>query len=480
MSGVQARAAAAFAPSAGADQTAAAVVTADTETSALKLRLPEPNTAMRERFIPITRFALIDRLAQPQAWANGQAAQARRFFRYLDYYRQQQYGARMLALEQDYEPFSPDSDLLITRSYTDDERHTLQRRVVSGIERLLTQANYTRIDAKQVELIMTDESHYGLDLHADLNAFDELLIFYRGASSRKDQRRSLRKFMLKQEFEVPIYRRLFILFKMKPEAQRIDEVKRERKISRKLAKKIVKRTRSMMSSEIRDDCIYMKLFKNMPRTDIEMIFPNTRVNFRPLDKLKLGLTGGAGLGVGAFSAAGKIALAASNPIAAAGAVAGLGTIAFRQAMNFLNQRQRYMVIMAQNLYFHAMADNTGVILKLAGRAAEEDLKEEILLYTVLAKQVVHRSQLPAVDCAIEHYLTETFGTHVDFEIADALERLICEGIVTEEADGTLRTLPPREAAALIDKKWDLFLDELPEPGFEEGCEMVDGADDKLA
>lgn len=479
MSGVQARAAApAFAPSAGADPTAAAVVT--TEASALKLRLPEPNTANRERFIPITRFALIDRLAQPQAWANGQAKQARRFFRYLDYYRQQQYGARMLALEQDYEPFSPDSDLLITRSYTPHERQTLQRRVVSGVEHLLTQANYTRIDPKQVELIMTDESHYGLDLHADLNAFDELLIFYRGASSRKDQRRTLRKFMLKQEFEVPIYRRLLILFKMKPEAQRIEEVMRERKVPRKIAKKIVKRTRSMMSSEIRDDCIYMKLFKNMPRTDIEMIFPNTRVNFRPLDKLKLGLTGGAGLGVGAFSAAGKIALAASNPIAAAGAVAGLGTIAFRQAMNFMNQRQRYMVIMAQNLYFHAMADNTGVILKLAGRAAEEDLKEEILLYTVLAKQVVHRSQLPAVDAAIEHYLTETFGTHVDFEIGDALERLIAEGIVTEQADGTLSTLPPHEAAALIDKKWDLFLDELPEPGFVEGFEMADGADDKLA
>src|SRR5690554_3328183 len=93
----------------------------------------------RERFIPVTRFALIDRLTEPHIWPNGQAAHARRFFRYLDYWRQQQYGARLLALEQDYEPFSPDSDLLMTRSYTDEERKLLQQRVVRGIDSLLTQ-----------------------------------------------------------------------------------------------------------------------------------------------------------------------------------------------------------------------------------------------------------------------------------------------------------------------------------------------------
>ena len=440
----------------------------------IALRLPSPDSQKkRERFIPITRFALIDRLTHVQAWPRGQAIHARRFFRYLDYWRQQQYSAQMLALEQAYEPFSPDSDLLVTRQYTAHERSALQRRVVSGMEQLLTQANYTKIDPSQIELIMTRESHYGLDLHVDLGAFDELLIYYRGASSRKDQRRTLSKFMRKQEFDVPIYRRLFVMFKLKPAAQRVEELMRDKRIPRKAAEKTVRWTRKMMSTEVRDDYIYMKLFKNMPRTDIEMIFPNTRVNFRPMDKLKLGITSGAGLGVGVFSAAGKLALAASNPVAAAGAALGLGTVAFRQGMNFLNQRQRYMVIMAQNLYFHAMADNSGVIMKLAGRAAEEDFKEEVLLYSVLAKQRVHRSELPAVDAAIERYLAETFDTSVDFDISDALGRLIAEGIVTELSDGTLVTLLPEEAGAHIDRKWDVFLDDLTEPGLEEGSEVED-------
>ena len=73
---------------------------------------------------------------------------------------------------------------------------------------------------------------------------------------------------------------------------------------------------------------------------------------------------------------------------------GLGGIAFRQTVNFMNQKQRYMVVMAQNLYFHAMADNRGVMIKLADRAAEEDIKEEMLLYTVLAKENARR-QRPA-------------------------------------------------------------------------------------
>lgn len=429
----------------------------------------------RERFLPVTRFALIDRLTEPDAWPAGQAAEARRFFRYLDYWRQQQYGAQLLALEQDYEPFSPDSDLLMTRSYTPEERKVLQRRVVEGIDRLLTQANYTRINPQQVELILTQETHYGLDLHVDLDAFEELLVYYRGATTRKGHRRSLRSFLRKQEIDVPIFRRLFVLFKLKSEEQRIAEIMRDRGVSRRAATRAVRRMRNLFAPEVQDDLIYMKLFKNIPRSDVEMVFPNTRVNFRPFDKVKLGITSSAGLGMGAFSAAGKLAVVTTNPLAAAGAAFGLGGIIFRQCKQFLSERQRYMVIMAQNLYFHAMADNRGVLIKLASRAAEEDTKEEMLLYAVLAQGSYRRSDLPEIDRAIEQYMADTFGVDVDFEIEDALGRLIEEGIVAEEPDGSLRTLPPAQAAALIDQRWDAFLDELSTSA-SEGIEMVETPD----
>ena len=433
--------------------------------------LPNDAARPRERFIPVTTYALIDRLTAGQAWPGGQARAARRFFRYLEYWRRQQHSVGLSNLLQAYESFSPDSDLLVTRSFTDDERAAMQKRVVRDIESILVQANYVRIDPSDVAMILTKESHYGLDLQVDFSAFEEILIYYRGASSRRDQRRRLSRFMRKEEFDVPIFQRLFLLFKLKPFETRVLEIMKQQRVPRREAERVVRNLRAMIPPLVNEKNIYIKLFKHIPRSDVEMVFPNTRVKFRLFDKLRLGLTGGAGLGMGAFGAAGKIAVAVTNPLMAAGAVLGLGGIAFRQVMGFLNQKQRYMVVMAQNLYFHAMADNRGVLIKLADRAAEEDVKEEILLYSVLAKEKAKHADLPAIDKAIEQYLMASFGIEVDFDLEDALSRLVTDGIVVEEPDGTLRTLGPTDASTHLDAKWDVFLDNLPDPAGEEGREV---------
>ncbi len=427
--------------------------------------------SLRETFLPITRAALVDRLTRPQAWPAGQAREARQFFKYLTYWRQQQHNARAVDLDQTYELFNPDSDLLMTRQFTESEQREMQRRVVLGMRRLLKQANYRRLDPNEIELILTKESHYGLDFQLDLEAFEELDIYFRGASTRKDQRRLFRKFFRKEEFDVPIFQRLFILFKLKPIEQRIEEIMRARKVDRKKATKIAKKLRALVPEGVTHENIYLKLFKNMPRADCEMIFPNTRVRFRLMDKIKLGAMSSGAVGFGIISSAGKIALLATNPIAAFGALIGLGAAAFRQLMNFFNTRQRYMVVMAQNLYFHALADNRGVIMTLADRAADEDVKEEMLLYSVIAKERVTRDDLGAVDRAIEQYLLKSFGITVDFDLDDALERLLGDGVVRENPDGTLEALAPRAAALHIDGHWDRFLDDLPDITQDEGTEF---------
>ncbi len=433
----------------------------------------------REKFIPVTREALMERLTRPHSWPGQEAAEARRFFRYMDYWRQQTYAARLFEIEQDYEPFNPDSDLIVSRTFTRDERFNKRQRLVANMTKLLEQANYTRIDTDKVELILTSDSHYGLDLHVDLSAFDELLVFYRGASKRSENRRNIRKLYLKNEaIDVPIFQRLCVVFKLKPEEVRIREVMVERSCNRKEAEKIVKRLRSMLPPQIKPDFIYLKLFKNMPRSDIEMVFPNTRVRFRMFDKIRLGVTAGSGLGMGVFGTVGKIAVA-SNPIALAGAMVGLCGIAFRQATSFVNQRNRYMVTMAQNLYFHALADNRGVTTLLASRAAEEDIKEEMLLYSVMAKERVTRRDLGDVDRAIEQYLLNTFNVTVNFDLEDALSRLLADGIVTEQ-DGVFQTLSPSEASQHIDVKWDKYLDELPDQTRDEGVEFDRDASEAAA
>jgi Protein of unknown function (DUF3754) len=427
--------------------------------------------APREKFLPLTCSALADRLTADHLWPNGDAVQARRFLRYLNYWRRHSYAVKLLELERTYEPFSPDTDLLKTRSYSPEERAIMQKRLIVQMTELLEQSNFTRVDPSNVHFILTKDSAYGLDLQVDLDAFEEVLIYYRGATTISERRRDVKRaYMRWKEVRIPVFQRLCLLFKLKPFDVRVREVMQERKVSQREAERIVRQLRGLLPSTVTSDYIYIKLFKNMPRSDVEMIFPNTKVRFRLLDKLKFGVTASSGVGMGVAGTAGKLALA-SNPYTLAAAIAALGGVALRQATAFINQRTRYMVVLAQNLYFHAMADNRGVMLKLGARAAEEDIKEEMLLYCVLTKERARRQDIPDIDAAIEQYLAASFGVSVDFDISDALERLIADGLVVEQPDGRLETMPPKDAAAHIDRKWDAFLDELPEPVSAEGMEF---------
>src|SRR5688572_12763599 len=133
---------------------------AGTPKPAAKVAVADPHAQAaaklgREKFLPVTRHALLDRLTAPALWPNGDNAQARRFLRYLDYWRRHSYSAKLLDLEQLYEPFSPDTDLLQTRTFNPVERHAMQKRLVAHMSELLTQGNFTRIAPEAFHIILT-------------------------------------------------------------------------------------------------------------------------------------------------------------------------------------------------------------------------------------------------------------------------------------------------------------------------------------
>lgn len=429
-------------------------------------------TTRREKFLPVTRAALLKRLSAPANWPAGEAAHVLRFMRYLDFWRRHDYTARLLDLEQAYDAFAPDSDLKVTRTYTPAEREILKKRVVGQMAQLLEQGNFTRVDPKDVHLILTEDSHYGLDLQVDLDAFEEALIYFRGATTITERRRDIKRaYMGWKEVQVPVFQRLFLLFKLKPFDERVKEVALKHGLTIRQAEKAVRRARALLPKTVTSDHIYMKLFKNIPRSDVEMIFPNTRVRFRRWDKIRFGVSAGGGVGIGIFGTATKIAVM-SNPVTLLTAIGALGGVVLRQVTNFFAQRNRYMVVMAQNLYFHSMADNRGVITLLGSRAAEEDIKEEILLYAALAQGRMRASDIGEIDAKIERWLKETFAIDVDFDVSDALGRLKAEGIVRETDDGWLETLPPEAAARHIDMLWDRALDDLSDTINDEGTETA--------
>ena len=69
----------------------------------------------------------------------------------------------------------------------------MQKRLVAQMADLLEQANFTRVDPANVHFILTKDSAYGLDLEVDLDAFEEVLIYYRGATTITERRRDVQQ-----------------------------------------------------------------------------------------------------------------------------------------------------------------------------------------------------------------------------------------------------------------------------------------------
>ena len=92
---------------------------------------------------------------------------------------------------------------------------------------------------------------------------------------------------------------------------------------------------------------------------------------------------------------------------------------------------------------------------------EEDVKEEMLLYALLARGPLERSELEEAREAIELFLWDEFSVAVEFDVHDALQRLLKEGLVREDDRGVLTTMPPRDGIAHLQAKWAAHLSERP-------------------
>lgn len=416
------------------------------------------DTIERETFIPVSRFALIDKLCDPKFWPDGDTADIKDFFSCLAAVRNLTYTKHLLDLKEAYLPFSPDRDTVRVLEFAPDENVELRNRVTGLLATILECANYKLITLSMLDEIFEERSAYGLDLEVDMSEFDEVMIYSRGSTVKAHYYRSWKTLFLKRHIEnVPIFQRLFLLLKLKSAETRIREIMIEEDIPEAKARKKLKKLRRMLPEQASSDFIYLKMFKQIPRADLQMMFPNTRVQFKMKDKLFLGVTAGGGTIASIASAAGKLALVLTSPLKALGAFVGLAAVLFRQVKKFFNQRNQYMMTLAQNLYFHNLADNRGVLTLLVDRAEEEDVKEEMLLYALLARGPLARAELGEAREAIELFLWDEFGVAVRFDIHDALQRLLKEKLVTENGDGVFRTLDPRAGAELLRNTWSSHL-----------------------
>lgn len=395
----------------------------------------------RDHSLPIARAALVQKLLSAPAfatWRSGleRVAGALTDLLHVEYHRQAE------SLKALYAPLDPNN------SKPGEPVSATQADAFSReLRTLLGRANYQVVSPDELDLALKAESVFQVKLHTRLTDFAELTLFARGRGHRHEVIRSwfgLRRRLI----DVDYFEHVALFVRFQPE---------EHFPPRRRAK-----------LPFKPGTTTLKLFENIPVADLEMLLPNSEVRMRTLDQLVLGvpaLLGSLGI-LAQLSAAALfvVGLALSlvglgdkprmvtqgELVAFGAAIFTVGIFASRQLARFRFKKLQFLKTLADNLYYRNLDNNAGVIHHLIDNAEEEEAKEAILGYAFL---LAHGPATEAdLDARIEAWLREILGRPVDFEVDDALAKLVRFNLVTRDGD-RFAAVAIDQAMAALGKRW---------------------------
>jgi hypothetical protein len=224
------------------------------------------------------------------------------------------------------------------------------------------------------------------------------------------------------------------------------------------------RKNAPLSRFLDTDDVHIKLFKDIPQLDLEMLLPGTQVKMSPLDRMRIMLPTLSGLSLAIW----KLVTLATAPLFGSLAFLGLvgGTVGYgaRSLYGYLNTKQKYQLNLTQSLYYQNLDNNAGVIHRLLDEGEEQENREAVLGYFFLWKKAPPAGWTShELDQQIEAFLRPLAGRDVDFEVADALAKLQRLGLVaadepspgpgSTEADMLWRAVPIPTALEVLERRW---------------------------
>jgi len=395
------------------------------------------------RFIPYRKHDIVEMCLQDKQLA-GQEDSFHNLYYMLSSIFHFEFHQVIESLKDSYAPIDPDAD---TINFENDKPLT-NLNFVELLEGLLEKANYERVTENDLNQALNESSLFKIRLHVDFDDFSEVLLFSRGESTKQETIKSWFGLITKT-IEFTNYERVVVYLRFKDDYQQNDSSLPNCKAGSTL----------------------LKLFQNVPKADLEMLFPNTSVRMRTIDKLLIGIpamiSGGIilttklgasliligsliGFWIGLSSQPVDLNKTAIMTLLAG--VAALGGYLWKQFNSFKNRKLKFMQTLTQNLYFKNLDNNAGVFHRLANDAEEEECKEAILAYYFLLinEQPLSRKEL---DDMIEHWMLTKWDCEIDFEIDDALNKLLALKLV-EETDDKLNAISIDDGIQLLDERWD--------------------------
>jgi hypothetical protein len=401
------------------------------------------DTPTREHFVPLRKADLLELLCrQPDLTTDDQVG-LRQVYRLLEATFHFQYHALLETLKAAYAPFDPDADVsrLDPPSSTDEQRSL--DTLFENFSDLLERANFRRLSRADILEALDAMSDWGLRLDVSFEVFERLEVFARGDSTTIRRRRRWQDRFRVREIEVPVYQRLVVIFRLRPHKR--------------------------LGGNADTRAVFLKIFKEIPRQDLEMLLPGSRVRMSYLDTAKVWLPTVSGLTMTVWKLLQGALTVAAAGIAGLLAVLGLlvGALGYsaKSLMGYLRTKEKHQLTLTQSLYYRNLDNNAGVLFRLLDEAEEQECREALLAYYFLWRHAGRDGWMQAdLDDAVERFLSSVLGRVVDFEVQDALRKLQRLRIVEEGPDQRLHAVPPAAALAELDSAWDAVFDHPPGRG----------------
>jgi hypothetical protein len=412
-----------------------------------------------ERFIPFRKTSIVTMCADEVAAGERKSFQA--FAELLASLLHHEFRAKLEALKDAYYPFNPDTDTRTMVELSPTERQAAQQRLVDELTALAEDANFERISSDDLGRAFVEESLMKVRLEADFDDFEQVVFYRRGVHTRQEELKHL--FGLRRRtIEFTNYGKVLVYVKFKDAAH------------------FEAKGKDVDDLPFKPGSTIIKLFQDVPRADLEMLFPNARVRMRLVDKLLIGVPAvvsgvivvvtkliaslipvllllGFWLGVRRE----PVELNQAQLVALGAALAAFGGFLVRQYTKFKNRKIQFMKALSENLYFRNLDNDAGVFHHLLDAAEEEEVKEAVLAYHFLrtAGRPLTAAEL---DRRIEEWFTGRWDATFDFEVDDGVGKLRRLRLVDDDGQGRLTAVALDEAKRRLDQIWDgLFAYQAP-------------------
>jgi hypothetical protein len=380
-------------------------------------------------FIPLARSELTELLCAEPTLAANEKAEVRKLADLLAAYYHFEFDRRFRELKDAYFTFDPDTDNTALMRLSAAERQTRLNHLYKDIGALLERAHFRHLSRDEIEPAIDRATDWGIRMDVDFSAFEHIAIFARGDAFQSRTRKRLRNLYQPEEVEVPVYRRLVIMLKL--------------------------REHPRLPAPVDTHNVFLKVFKDIPRLDVMMLLPGARVRFNLSDRGRIGLPIVSGLALAFWNILENLTQFIETVILSPNAIWGLaaGSIGYgyKSFYGYLHLRQRYHLTLTRSLYFQNLDSNAGVLSRLLDEGEAQECLAALLGYWCLWRYAGDEGwSAEDLDTVMDFYLDRYADLTVQCECGAAMRRLLSLGLAVENAS-RLRAVPLPQAIAAVNE-----------------------------